>query len=253
MGGQIAKLAFPGVPGLETEPPPDVVWIDTEHYRVPALWCPHPRARAVIVYTHGNAMTVSQMRPLISSLSQALRVHVLVPEIPGTQYDWGRLAFKSGEPEPASEASYFEAALGAFDFAEQKAEGLPVVSWGQSLGSGPACETGVRRKPSAVVLQSPLLSCIRVVLSFSVWPLDMMQNEGKVRRFSCPTLVVHGARDCVINVAHGRRLAEVLTESNRLHKYVELQEADHNDVEHLYWDQLVAAVDELLIQIETRT
>jgi alpha-beta hydrolase superfamily lysophospholipase len=90
-----------------------------------------------------------------------LKAHVVIPEIPGVQYDWGRTAFKKGEPKLASEDSYCEAAEGAFDFVKEKFPECKIIVYGQSLGTGAACETATRRTPHAVILQSPLMSAVR--------------------------------------------------------------------------------------------
>jgi alpha-beta hydrolase superfamily lysophospholipase len=94
-------------------------------------------------------------------LSDHLKAHVVIPEIPGVQYDWGRTAFKKGEPKLASEDSYCEAAEGAFDYVKEKFPECKIIVYGQSLGTGAACETATRRTPHAVILQSPLMSAVR--------------------------------------------------------------------------------------------
>jgi hypothetical protein len=43
-----------------------------------------------------------------------------------------------GPPQPATEQGYYEAAIGAFDWAEKTFPELPIVVYGQSLGTGAA-------------------------------------------------------------------------------------------------------------------
>jgi acetyl esterase/lipase len=148
----VSKLAFPGVQGLTTFPPEgskDLVWIESANLRNPA-WYLKPRTgtppRAVVLYCHGNAMTISEMEESMQHWCDALNVIFVVPEIPGAQYDWGRMSFKAeGEPEMASEARYFEAAEAAADWARAQHADLKLIVWGQSLGSGAACHVGVSK------------------------------------------------------------------------------------------------------------
>ncbi len=298
----VSRLAFPGVPQT-TEVPEAASWfcrIATDHLSVPCILWRHERPRAVLLYLHGNAMCLGEMRALVRELSAALSCHVLAPEIPGLQYDWGRTAFKSGglfvfcflalsggtdgEPQPASEEFYYEAAIGAFDWARKtvSAKNCCFCSdcrsfriclwwcmdsrWAQELhGEKEICpilsflkilsfssEVCVARQPAAAVLQSPLLSAVRVAfpnLRFSIPWTDIFLSVSKAPHFQCPTLVVHGARDAVIAVSHGRELAERIP-ANHLREYVEFPEAGHNDVEALYWGVLMQKVDQLIASLK---
>ena len=132
------------------------------------------------------------------------------------RYDWGRSAFKDGQPRKASEESYVEAVVGAFDMAAARFPELPVAIWGQSLGTGAACALAERRpRACALVLQSPLLSCLKVLLLLvstkptlshqvlqvaslslpSLWGADLFVSWKRAPHIVMPSLVMHGARD----------------------------------------------------------
>lgn len=284
----VTRLAFPGV-SFRTEVPPlseSFLRVETEHLSVPCLrrLCPAD-AKAVIVYCHGNAMAISEMEKFCVLLSKQFSCHVYIPEIPGERYDWGRTAFKSGVAEPASEEFYCEAVVGTFDHAASAHPELPVLVWGQSLGSGAACELvklslsywlfllmfshQVTRRPQAagLVLQSGLLSCLKVasVSLPSLWGVDVFVNHRKAPHIAMPALVMHGDVDqvgcavlcfglflCVfllqkvINVEHGRQLARLLP---GLVEYREMPGAGHNDMEARCWPAMVAGVRALLAQL----
>jgi pimeloyl-ACP methyl ester carboxylesterase len=213
MGGVVTKLAFPGVPHHTPVPEESKTFfrIETAHFSVPCLRFEHPKARCTIVYCHGNAMAISEMAQHIELIGKQFKANVLLPEIPGVQYDWGRTAFLDGVPRAACEEGYVEAVVGAFDAAKEM--GLGVVIWGQSLGSGAACELAVRRPEClAVVLQSPLLSCMKVAsMSFpSVCGVDVFVNWRKAPEMKMHVLILHGDADRVIQVEHGVKLAELL-------------------------------------------
>jgi hypothetical protein len=196
----------------QTEVPEGAPWfrrVETEHLSVPCLFIEHEHPRATLLYLHGNAMAISEMQPLARAFSSALSCHVVAPEIPGMQYDWGRTAFKGssvtfpvcfvfftlsdGVAREASEQGYYEAALGAFDWARKTVRNLICFFVSQmSSFSFPNClslcsdspsaqdqlgssichfpfffffslsEVCVRREAAGLVLQSPLLSAVRV-------------------------------------------------------------------------------------------
>lgn len=251
----VSRLAFPGVPH-QTEPPAGVLWIDSDRFRVPTLHVQPRRAAqppTVVVYCHGNAMSISEMGETIQTIADEMGSVVLVPEIPGTQYDWGRLAFRDGHTQPASEDSYFEAARAAFDWARLQYPEHTVVVWGQSLGSGAACELAVSRDPDALVLQSPLLSCVRVAFPwFPTLPLtDIMVNIAKAPHFRAPTLVLHGTHDEVIPVSHGTRLAAAVPPA-LLDDVVLVDGAGHNDMEYRALPTMVAKVRALVARVQAR-
>jgi abhydrolase domain-containing protein 17 len=62
-----------------------------------------------------------------------------------------------------------------------------------------------------VILECPLMSCIRVVTQTSVLrPFDMFNNIIKVPKFTSPTYIMHGSIDEVIDQEHGRELYKAL-------------------------------------------
>lgn len=97
----VSKFAFPGVSQVSELPAPNTPWflrIETERFSVPCLRVRHAHPRAVLLYLHGNAMCLNNLKGLVKRLSVQLGCDVIAPEIPGTQYDWGRTAWK-GERE----------------------------------------------------------------------------------------------------------------------------------------------------------
>jgi pimeloyl-ACP methyl ester carboxylesterase len=113
-------------------------------------------------------------------------------------------------------------------------------------------EVIVERTPAAAVLQSPLLSAVRVAfpnLKFSIPFTDIFLSVSKAPRFACPTVVVHGERDAVIAVSHGRELAALIPEKH-LRELIIFPEAGHNDVEALYWEPLMERVGQLIASLK---
>jgi fermentation-respiration switch protein FrsA (DUF1100 family) len=135
-----------------------------------------------------------------------------------------------------------------------------VVFYGMSIGSSPSvhlaaklCKLRDRAEsrpvrsaqpdppPAAVVLHSPVASGIRVLRPACTLTIccDPFQNLHKVQRITLPTLVIHGERDDVVPVAHGKMLHASLP--NAVHP-LWLPKANHNNIEAYkqYYDRLRA-------------
>lgn len=87
MGGQVTKLAFPGVEFRTAVPRSnEVIWLIGQggEYNVPC-WHLKPKKKvelkACIVYCHGNAMAISEMRNGMMDWVNALNCVMVVPEV----------------------------------------------------------------------------------------------------------------------------------------------------------------------------
>ncbi|GKE14568.1 alpha/beta hydrolase fold protein, partial [Tanacetum coccineum] len=105
-----------------------------------------------------------------------------------------------------------------------------LILYGQSVGSGPTLHLAAKLpRLRGVVLHSGILSGLRVVchvnimseLAFnndnpvepfvpqaleSIFLMPRMMNVNKIRKVKCPTLVIHGTEDDVVNWKHGNGL-----------------------------------------------
>ncbi|PPE00268.1 hypothetical protein GOBAR_DD02705 [Gossypium barbadense] len=89
-----------------------------------------------------------------------------------------------------------------------------LILYGQSVGSGPTLHLAARLpKLRGVVLHSAILSGIRVLypVKMTFW-FDIFKNIDKIRRVTCPVLVVHGTNDETVDWSHGKRLWELSKE-----------------------------------------
>jgi fermentation-respiration switch protein FrsA (DUF1100 family) len=119
-----------------------------------------------------------------------------------------------------------------------------IILYGRSLGSGPAVHVAAKFAPhlGGLVLHSPLMSCIRVVLSGGclyktcLRPCDAFDNALLIDRVSMPTLVIHGALDDIVPFEHGEYLFHRCRSSVRP---LWVSDAGHNDIEVVAGDQLI--------------
>lgn len=86
-----------------------------------------------------------------------------------------------------------------------------MILYGQSVGSGPTLHLASRvKRLRGIVLHSAILSGLRVLypVKMTFW-FDMYKNIDKIRHVTCPVLVIHGTKDDIVNMSHGKRLWEL--------------------------------------------
>ncbi len=124
-----------------------------------------------------------------------------------------------------------------------------IVSYGESLGTGVAVQLALSRSVKALVLESPFTSLPE--LAKRAWPFfplnlviaDRYRTIDKISGVDVPVLIVHGARDEIIPVAHGRRVYHVANQPKQLSI---LPRAGHNDLfEQGAWDKVYEFVEAL--------
>ena len=115
-----------------------------------------------------------------------------------------------------------------------------LAAFGESLGSGQAVRLAAERRVMAVVLEAPLTSTVDVARRTYFWlPVGLLLTdtytpEKNVAAVDAPVLVLHGQRDGVIPVEHGRRVFAAASEPKRFETF---PEAGHDDLfDHGAWD-----------------
>lgn len=194
--------------------------------RRPFLWLPGsgPGPRRVLIFFHGNAEDVGLIEDDLSRLRDFLGLGVLAVEYPG----YGLL---HDHPEGASIEGMDEAAVHAlwFVLTNLKVPAAQVVLHGRSLGGGPALKLAQQARDcynlhvGAVILQCTFISIRQVAIDYVGTVAAMLvppwyDNLEALRRLYAgpvgpsvaarwvPLLVLHGEKDTVIPVYHGRTL-----------------------------------------------
>ncbi len=189
-----------------------------------AWWRPPQSASLpVVVYYHGNAGHIgyrgSKIRPYLDR-------------------GWGVLLTTwrgySGNPGSPDERGLYADGRAALQFlATEGVSPARTVLYGESLGGGVAVELAVDFRAGAVVLESPFTSIADVAArQFFMFPVgllvrDRFDNLNKIARVRSPLLVVHGEKDMVVPVRHGRRLLDAANPP-RSGKFI--PRAGHNDL-----------------------
>eukprot|EP00898_Chlorokybus_atmophyticus_P002569 jgi/Chlat1/3312/Chrsp22S03471 len=196
---------FDGVP-----PRPDLQVVKIANKRgdtLAACFIRRKNARFTLLFSHGNAVDLGQMRPFLLDLSAALNVNIL-------GYDYTGYGTSTGSPCEVATYADIEACYAWLQ--EKGTREQDIVLYGQSVGSGPSTHlAALSPNLGGLVLHSPLLSGIRVLHpnTTRTYPFDIYKNVDKISKVACPVLVLHGTTDEVINIAHGQRLAQLCQQS----------------------------------------
>jgi fermentation-respiration switch protein FrsA (DUF1100 family) len=175
-----------------------------------------------IVYFHGNAGNIAdrayKVRPMLDA-----GLGVLLVSYRGY----------GGTPGTPSEAGLFADGRAALDFLSSHGVAAEkIVVYGESLGSRVAVRLASERRLGAVVLEAPFTSAAdtgqRAYPFLPVRQLirDRFDSLSRIAAIGALLLIVHGERDRVVPVDHGRRLLVAALEPK---EGVFLPEAGHND------------------------
>ncbi|KAI6182289.1 Alpha/beta hydrolase domain-containing protein 17C [Aphelenchoides bicaudatus] len=196
-----------------------------------------PNARFTIIFSHGNAvgkylkislspvtasvLDLGQMCSFYYGLGYRLGVNVF-------SYDYSGYGCSSGRPSEKNLYADIAAALAALK-SRYNIRDDQVILYGQSI---------------ALILHSPLLSGLRVACAGvqRTWCCDAFPSIDKIPQVQCPTLVIHGTDDDVIDFSHGLTLYENCPSSV---EPLWVAGAGHNDVEmsSVYLDRLRAFIE----------
>ncbi|MFQ5972188.1 MAG: alpha/beta hydrolase [Alphaproteobacteria bacterium] len=184
---------------------------------------PAMQALPTIVYFHGNAGNIAdrvgKVRPFLDE-----------------GYGVTLVSYRGygGNPGAPTEQGLYEDGYAALDFmASRGIREDRTVLLGESLGTGVAVRMASERRVGAVILEAPMTSAAEVgqraypFLPVKLFIKDRFETLSLIDRIDAPLLIVHGERDRVVPVSHGRRLFAAAAEPKEA---VFLPAAGHNDL-----------------------
>jgi len=194
-----------------------------------------PGARRAVLYFHGNASSVLGQLDLQARLNRE-------------GWDFVEIHYRGypGSTGVPSEAGVYRDADAAWRFVVEDL-GIPakrVAIHGRSLGGGVAAELASRVEPGALILESTFTSVVDLARAQFGWlPIGSLLEyrfgtADLADEVACPVFVAHGGADSLIDVSHGRTLAETFDAK----QYLEAPGIDHNDVlfDGAYVDRYIA-------------
>lgn len=211
------SIMWPGVSG-NYSPGPDakvqVEWLQTDGGRVEMWFIPASDTRSsqktTVIIAHGNGESIDRayaaMHPYLD-----MGVNLALCEYRG----YGR-----SEGIPSQESILFDFTR-CYDwiFKKDEVDSSRIFFHGTSIGTGVVCALAQKRKPSALILVSPLINTRMLAkekfpvlypvfrLFFSIKnPFD---NEAFLEKSALPALILHGKQDRVIPFSHGRHLHRI--------------------------------------------
>jgi uncharacterized protein len=196
--------------------------LDTADGERVIVWHAPPQGdKPVVIYFQGNGgglnLRVGRFRKLIAD-------------------GFGLIALNyrgyGGSTGAPSERGLLLDAAASHAFATQHYPPDRIVLWGESLGTGVAVALAAERPVARVLLESPFTSAADVAAA--VYPFapvrllmkDQFRSHERIGKVTAPVLVLHGALDQVVPIAHGERLYAMVPTPKR---FVRLERADHND------------------------
>lgn len=188
---------------------------DTE--QISATYLPNARSRYILLYIHGNAEDLGDIRSMLDRLHNwGFSVFA---------YDYRGYGTSNGKP---SEDNAYQDADAAYRYLTQQLKIPPeqIILYGRSVGGGSATDLATRHSVAGLILESTFTSTFRVVVLFPLLPFDKFSNLDKLQKIRCPILVMHGQADQTIPIQHGRTLYEAASEP-KMSLWV--AEAGHDD------------------------
>ena len=199
------------------------VWIETgDGVRLHGWFLPHPRARRVVLFFHGNAGNISHRRETLEILHR-LGLNILIFDYRGYGRSGGR---------PGEQGLYRDARAAWRWLREQRGFAAgQIVLFGRSLGGVVATRLAAEVTPGALIVESAFTSArdmaraIFPVLSHVMVLRYRFDAVSAMRRVRCPVLVLHSPDDEIVPFALGEALYRAANPPKRFFR----MQGGHND------------------------
>lgn len=198
---------------------------------ISGLYLPNETAEFVILYSHGNAEDLGNIRPtLCEFVNEGFSIFA---------YDYRGYGTSTGKP---SEKKAYQDIDAAYTYLTEQLKFPPdrIIIMGRSLGGAVAIDLAARKPAAGLILESTFTSALRVVTKIPISPFDRFVNTKKIKKVKCPVLVIHSRDDDIIPFAHGEKLFKLANEP-KLNLWI--TGAAHNDsiswiAGNKYWDTI---------------
>lgn len=189
--------------------------------KISAVYLPNPEARYTILFSHGNAEDIGELRQTLENIRDA--------GFSVFAYDYRGYGTSSGAP---TEAGAYRDADAAYDYLvnDLKIPAERIVAHGRSLGGAVAVDLASRRELGGLIVENSFVTAYRVLTRVPLFPLDKFKNISKIKDVRCPVLIIHGTKDEVIPFWHGEMLFQ---EANEPKLSLWVENAGHNNLSQI--------------------
>lgn len=203
-----------------------------DNQQISALFLPNPAATHVLLYSHGNAEDLGDLRPMLGYL-QKLGFAIFA-------YDYRGYGTSDGTP---SEQNTYKDIDAAYRYLTKTLKLSPdkIIIYGRSVGGGPSTDLATRYPVAGLILESAFVSAFRVMTQIPLYPFDKFANLSKISSVHCPVLVIHGTNDSVIPFWHGQ---ELFKQANQPKQFFAVEGADHNNIIKVAGESYAQSLDE---------
>lgn len=200
---------------------------------VAVLQLHNPEARYTILYHHGNAEDIGHIYPILKQVRDA-GFSVVALDYRGYGVSARRSTTVKGAILDAEAAyGYATESLGV--------DPSQLILLGRSVGSGPATDLASRFPAAGLIIEGGFVSTFRVVTGLPLLPFDHFPNLRLIRDLDIPILIIHGDRDAVINVRHGRKLFAAAAEPKQM---LEVSGGGHSDLMSIAADEYLSTLND---------
>ncbi|KAM3097206.1 alpha/beta hydrolase [Phormidesmis sp. 146-35] len=220
---------------------PDILKLETpDRIQLSALHLPNPRATYTLLYSHGNAEDLGDIRPTLEDL-RTVGFSVFAYDYRGYGTSQGKPSEQKSYRDIETAYSYLTTKLGV--------RSDRIIAFGRSVGNGPTIHLATQKSIAALIIESGFTSAFRVVLPIPIFPFDKFPNRDRLKLVRCPVLVIHGENDQVIPFWHGQALYDA---ANQPKQFFAVSGADHNDVAEVAGESYSKALQNFVTLIQKR-
>lgn len=210
--------------------------------KISALYLPNSHATYTILYSHGNAEDLGDVKSGLENLA----------EIGFSVFAYDYHGYGTSQGKPSEQNAYLDINA-TYDYLTQHLLIPPnrIIVYGRSVGGGPSVDLATRKSVAGLILESPFTTAFRVATRIPILPFDKFRNIEKIPNVHCPVLVMHGKKDRIIPFSHGEDLFKCANEPKCC---LWVDKAGHNDLPWVtgeLYGKTLKSFSELIDQIQS--